>query len=93
MSYAYKTGTAQSQQITALSKLSTHTVNPETYMPQCPLCLSHTHNTNHLFNCSQITTQHHTSIIKPFKTAVLKLGSIEAGGFDELVSGVQQRSG
>ena len=29
-----------------------HTVNPETYSPQCPLCLSHTHDTNHLFNCS-----------------------------------------
>ena len=33
-----------------------HTVNPETYMSQCPLCLSHTHNTNHLFNCSQVPT-------------------------------------
>ena len=36
-----------------------NTVNPETYMPQCSLCLSHTHNTNHLFNCSQVSTQHH----------------------------------
>ena len=25
-----------------------HTVNPETYKSQCPLCLSHTHDTNHL---------------------------------------------
>ena len=27
-----------------------HTVNPETFMPQYPLCFSHTHDTNHLFN-------------------------------------------
>ena len=32
-----------------------HTVNPET-TPQCPLCLSHTHDTNHLCNCSQVPT-------------------------------------
>ena len=37
-----------------------HTMNPETYTSQCPLCLSHTHDTNHyLFNCSQLPTQHH----------------------------------
>ena len=35
-----------------------HTVNPDTYMPQCPRCFSHTHGTNHLFNCSQLPTQH-----------------------------------
>ena len=38
-----------------------HTVNPSTYMSQCPLCLSHTHDTNHLFNCSQVPTQHNTT--------------------------------
>ena len=38
-----------------------HTVNLETYTPQCPLCLSHTHDTNHLFNCSQVPTQHDTT--------------------------------
>ena len=36
-----------------------HTMNPETYTSQCPLCLSHTHDTNRLFNCSQLSTQHH----------------------------------
>ena len=35
-----------------------YTNNPETYPPLCPLCLSHTHDTNHLFNCSQVITQH-----------------------------------
>ena len=38
-----------------------HTVNPETYTPQWPLCLSHTHDTNHLFNCSQVPKQHNTT--------------------------------
>ena len=38
-----------------------HTVNHETYMPQCPLCLSHTHDINHIFNCSQVPTQHNTT--------------------------------
>ena len=38
-----------------------HTVNPETYMPQCPLCLSPTHDTNHHCNCSQLPTQHNTT--------------------------------
>ena len=33
----------------------------ETYTPQCPLCLSHTHDTNHLFNCSHVPTQHNTT--------------------------------
>ena len=37
------------------------TANPETYTPQCPLYLSHTHKTNHLFNCSQLPTQHNTT--------------------------------
>ena len=36
-----------------------HTVNPNTYTPQCPLYLFQTHDTNHLFNCSQLPTQHH----------------------------------
>ena len=38
-----------------------HTVNPDAYMPQCPLYLTHTHHTNHLFNCSQVPTQHNTT--------------------------------
>ena len=37
--------TAQSQQITTL-KIYLHTVNPDTYMPQCPLCLSNRHDIN-----------------------------------------------
>ena len=38
-----------------------HTVNIEIYMPQCPLCLSHTNDTNHLFHCSQFPTQHNAT--------------------------------
>ena len=30
-----------------------HTVNPDTYMPQRPLCLTHMHDINHHFNCGQ----------------------------------------
>ena len=33
---------------------------PESYMSQCPLCLSPTHETNHLFYCSQVLTQYNT---------------------------------
>ena len=44
----------------SLSQSYLPTVNPETYKPQCPLCLSHTHDTNRLFNCSQLPTQHNT---------------------------------
>ena len=40
-----------------------HTVNPENYMPQYHLCLSHTHDINHLFNCNQVSTQHNTTPI------------------------------
>ena len=36
-----------------------HTVNPDIYMPQCPLCLTHTHDTNHLCNGTQVPTEHH----------------------------------
>ena len=48
-----------------------HTVNPEAYTPQCPLCLSHTHDTNHNFNCSQLPTQHNTTSLwkNPLKAA------------------------
>ena len=46
-----------------------HTVNPKTYMPQCSLNLSHTHNTNHLFNCSQVPTQHHKSVKIAFRSS------------------------
>ena len=48
-----------------------HTVNPETYMPQFPLYLSHTHDTNHFFNCSQLPTQHNTTSLwkKPLEAA------------------------
>ena len=43
----------------------------ETDMPQCPLWLLHTHSTNHLFNFSQLPTQHTTTILwkKPLETA------------------------
>ena len=34
-------------------------MNLETYMLQCPPYLSQTHDTNHLFNCSQV--QHSTT--------------------------------
>ena len=44
-----------------LLQSSLHTVNPNTYMPQCPLCFSHTHDTNYLFNCSQVPTQRNTT--------------------------------
>ena len=37
-----------------------HTVNPKTYMPQWPLCLSNTQESNHFFNCTQVPTQHIT---------------------------------
>ena len=48
-----------------LSQSYLHTVNTETYTPQCPLCLFHTHDTNHLFNCSQLSTeQNNTSLWK-----------------------------
>ena len=48
-----------------------HTVNPETYTPQCPLYLTHTHDTNRLFNCSQVPTQHNTTSLwkKPVEAA------------------------
>ena len=59
MSRVYKIGTAQSQQITTLAKLLTYS-ELETYMPQFPLCLSHIHDTNHLFNCSQVPIQQNT---------------------------------
>ena len=38
-----------------------HLVNPETYTQQCPLCRTHTHDTNNLFNCSQVPTQQNTT--------------------------------
>ena len=38
-----------------------HTVNPVAYTPQCPLCLSHTHDTHHLFNCNQVATQYNAT--------------------------------
>ena len=43
-----------------LLKSYLHKVNSEIYTPQCPLCLSHTHDTNHLFYCSEVRTQHNT---------------------------------
>ena len=48
-----------------------HTVNPDTYMPQYPLWLSPTHDTNHLFNCSQVPTQHNITSLwkKPLEAA------------------------
>ena len=48
-----------------------HSVNSDTYMPQCPLCLSQTHDTNHLFNYSQVPTKHNTTSLwkKPLEAA------------------------
>ena len=48
-----------------------HTVNPETYTPQCPLCSSQTNDTNHLYNCSQVPTQHNITSLwkKPLEAA------------------------
>ena len=48
-----------------------HTINPDTYGSQCPLCLSYTHDTTCLFNCSQIPTQHSTTSLwkKPLEAA------------------------
>ena len=47
-----------------------HIINPETYMPECS-CLSHTRRRNHLFNCSQVPTQHSTTSLwkKPLEAA------------------------
>ena len=38
-----------------------HKLNPNSHTPLCPLCSSHTHDTNHLFHCSNVPTQHHTT--------------------------------
>ena len=48
-----------------------HTVNPETYVPQCPLCLTKMHDTNLLLNCSQVPTKHNVTSLwkKPENTA------------------------
>ena len=42
-------------------KVYLYTVNFDTYMLQCPLCLTHICNTNYLFNCSQVLTQYNAS--------------------------------
>ena len=54
-----------------LLEIYLHTVNSKTYTPQCPLCLSHINDTNHLFNCSQLQTQHKTTSLrkKPLEAA------------------------
>ena len=69
-SYAYKTGTTPSQRITTLQSYF-HTVNTDTYTRQCPLCLSHTHDINYLFNCKQVPKQHNTTSLckKPLEAA------------------------
>ena len=38
-----------------------HKINPNTYTPHCPLCLSYTHDTDHLFHCTEVPTQHRTT--------------------------------
>ena len=68
-----KTATAQSQQITTLASYL-HTVNPETYTPQyCSMLVicKHTNNTNHLLNCSQLSTKYNTTSLwkKPLVAA------------------------
>ena len=39
----------------------TYTVNLDTYTSQYPPCLTNTHDTNHLFNCSEVPTQQHAT--------------------------------
>ena len=42
-----------------------HMVNSDAYTLQYLLCLRHTHDTIHLFNCSQVSTPHYpTSLFK-----------------------------
>ena len=45
-----------------------HTVNPNTYTPQCPLCLSQTHDTNSL---TAVNYQHNTTSLwkRPLEAA------------------------
>ena len=45
-----------------------HTVNPNTYTPQCPLCLSQTHDTNSL---TAVNYQHSTTSLwkRPLEAA------------------------
>ena len=61
MSYACKTATAQSQQISTLAKLPTYSklLNLHATMPT--MLVLHTNDTNHLFNCSQLPTKHSTT--------------------------------
>ena len=68
-SYTYKTGAAQSQQITTLAKLPT--VVHLKLTRHNAHCLSHTHDANHLFICSQLPTQYNTTSLwkKPLEAA------------------------
>ena len=54
-----------------LAQLRAKCSKPKTYTSQCPLCLSQKHDTNHLFNCSQVPTQHNTTSLwkKPLEAA------------------------
>ena len=85
MSYVYKTGTVQIQQITTVNS---NTVNPDTYTPQCPLCLTPTHDTNHLFNCSRMPTQHDAT--SSWKTTLKAAGLIQESD-SKLASLIQER--
>ena len=48
-----------------------HNINPNTYTPLCPLCSLGTHDTKHLFNCTKVPTQQHTTSLwtHPIKAA------------------------
>ena len=48
-----------------------YSINLDTYTPRSPLCFSHTHDTSHLFNCSQVKTRHNTNNLwkKPLQAA------------------------
>ena len=56
-----------------------HTVSPKTYVEQCLLCLSHTHDTNHIFNCSQVPTQHNTTPLVCGKSLLSSRGNPRVG--------------
>ena len=67
MSYAYKTGTTQSQQITTLAKL--HAYSEPWNINATILTMLVKHNTNYLFNYGQVPTQHHWSVEKAYKSS------------------------
>ena len=71
-----------------LLKSSLHTINPDAYSHNVHTMLdTHTHNINHLFNCSQIPTQHNpTSLWQKHLEAreVIQKMKIKIGFFEGL---------